>query len=142
MAASSPEAKTAERQVAEAVPLAGALVPVGGTPVHPVHVPPADDYEDEPEDLDDGPAKQHKHALQAAEHRPSLTLIFGLAVAVITLAAVVTFYEIQPGRHDGTKPPSVTTTSAFPNSSNAAETNVTQDGKADGSAAEEASAVI
>ncbi|KAH6929531.1 hypothetical protein HPB50_002337 [Hyalomma asiaticum] len=110
---SSPEDKAAEVSPPKVLPVPGALVPVGAAPVVPARVLPARDYEDEQEFVGDIFAKRRKDAIQAAERRPSLTFIFGLAVVVITLAAVVTFYAIQPGGPHDEKPfPSTTTTNA------------------------------
>ncbi|KAH7951712.1 hypothetical protein HPB52_011648 [Rhipicephalus sanguineus] len=97
MDAHSVEDMPAEEEVPpKPIQLAHALVPTGADPVEPVHIPPAQDYEDEPVDADDAEPKEHKHDMQAPEHRTSLTFIFGLAVVIITLAAVGTFYVIQP----------------------------------------------
>ncbi|XP_070393216.1 uncharacterized protein [Dermacentor albipictus] len=129
MAASPQEDKIAEKPAPLAVHVGGALVPVGAAPVVPAHVPPARDYDDDPDDADEGPVKQPKQVEQATEYGTSLTLIFVLAVVAITLAAVITFYAIEPNMPGQTAPPFSTLTPL--NSLNA--TNDTQDGNVDGS---------
>ncbi|XP_075550241.1 uncharacterized protein LOC142583633 [Dermacentor variabilis] len=131
MTASPQDDKIAEKPAPLAIHVGGALVPVGTAPVVPTQVPPARDYYDDPDDADEGPVKHHKQVVQAREDGPSLTLIFGLAVVAITLAAVITFYAMQPNMHGRSAPPPSTTTLTPLNSLNA--TNVTQDGNVDGS---------
>ncbi|XP_037574597.1 uncharacterized protein LOC119456851 [Dermacentor silvarum] len=140
MAVNIPEVKPAEKPVPAAVCMDGALVPVGAAPIVPAQVAPARDYYDEPDDADDGVQKQHKPGVQTTEHGPSLTLIFGLAVVAITLAAVLTFYAIQPNRPEGTLPRFSTTATALTYDTSA--TNVTEDENADDSSGNADASVV
>ncbi|KAL1472018.1 hypothetical protein MTO96_039598 [Rhipicephalus appendiculatus] len=91
-----------------------AAVPVGAEPVVPAYVPPARQYDDEDDDDADDPGKAQQRPMMnpTDAQGPSTAFIFSVALVVLTLAAVATFYAFDAIRNAEADPPSAATTAS------------------------------
>lgn len=81
----------------EAKPKPSPIVPVGAAPVVPAYVPPARQYDDEDDDDADELSKPQIRSMMnpSGTQGPSTIVIFSVALVLLTLAAVASFYALD-----------------------------------------------
>ncbi|XP_077523817.1 uncharacterized protein LOC144134883 [Amblyomma americanum] len=115
MAAPPADPVAAARRQSMAPSVAAAVVPPGAAPVVPAFVPRAQDYEDDEDEVEDIMRPKPAQMQQMGASGPSLGLIFGVALVVITLSAVVTFYALGKDKEaTPSGPPSSSASTPFP----------------------------
>ncbi|XP_065286949.1 uncharacterized protein [Dermacentor albipictus] len=107
----APSAANAEMAAATAEAV---RVPVGAAPVVPAYVAPAKQYDDDDDDdADDAGGKpQHRSLLmkEASTPGPNPACIFSVALVVITLSAVASFYALEAINNSSESPADTSST--------------------------------